>query len=223
MRPRAWMSWSTGKDSAFALHVARQMDEYDIVGLITSTTVTYDRVAMHGSRRELLEAQSRTLGLPCHQVLLPSPCTNEVYEAKMKACMQEAIEQGVRHIIFGDLYLSDIREYREANLQKLDMQAVFPLWQRDTREFAREMIDAGLVAHLVCVDPKKLDASFAGRRFDHALLEDLPAGVDPCGENGEFHTFVSAGPMFGHPIEVTSGPVVERNGFVYADLMFAAD
>jgi uncharacterized protein (TIGR00290 family) len=141
----------------------------------------------------------------------------------MKHCMQEAIEDGVRHILFGDLFLTDLRAYREANLRELEMQAVFPLWQRDTLELAREMIDAGLVAHLVCVDPKKLDASFAGRRFDHALLADLPTGVDPCGENGEFHTFVSAGPMFDHPIEVVNGPIVEREGFVFADLMFATD
>ena len=219
MRPRAWMSWSSGKDSAFALHVAQSCNDYEVVGLITSVTVEYDRVAMHGSRAELLDRQCLALGLPCHQVRLPTPCTNEIYKEKMEVSMRAAMDQGVSHVIFGDLFLADLREYREANLRRIGMQAVFPLWMQDTRLLAREMVDSGLVAHLVCVDPARLDRSFAGRRFDHELLDDLPPEVDPCGENGEFHTFVSDGPMFSQALPVRDGRGVERDGFIFADLL----
>jgi uncharacterized protein (TIGR00290 family) len=217
MPPRAFMSWSSGKDSAFALHEARRLGLADIVGVLTTVNEKYDRVAMHGVRASLLDRQIAALGLPAIKINIPSPCTNEIYEARMAETCAAIKTQGVDHIVFGDLYLEDIRAYREEKLAPLGMTAIFPLWQRPTRALAEAMIASGLVAHLVCVDPKQLDRSFAGRRYDAALLADLPPGVDPCGENGEFHTVVSAGPMFAHPIPVTIGEVVEREGFVFAD------
>jgi uncharacterized protein (TIGR00290 family) len=217
MPPRAFMSWSSGKDSAFALHEARRLGLADIVGVLTTVNEKYDRVAMHGVRASLLDRQIAALGLPAIKINIPSPCTNEIYEARMAETCAAIKAQGVDHIAFGDLYLEDIRAYREEKLRPLGMTAIFPLWQRPTRALAEEMIASGLVAHLVCVDPKQLDRSFAGRRYDAALLADLPPGIDPCGENGEFHTVVSAGPMFAHAIPVTIGEVVEREGFVFAD------
>jgi uncharacterized protein (TIGR00290 family) len=217
MPPRAFMSWSSGKDSAFALHEARRLGLADIVGVLTTVNEKYDRVAMHGVRASLLDRQIVALGLPAIKINIPSPCTNEIYEARMAETCAAIKAQGVDHIVFGDLYLEDIRAYREEKLRPLGMTAIFPLWQRPTRALAEEMIASGLVAHLVCVDPKQLDRSFAGRRYDAALLADLPPGIDPCGENGEFHTVVSAGPMFAHAIPVTIGEVVEREGFVFAD------
>ncbi len=191
----------------------------DIVGLITTTNEAFDRVAMHGTRNELLDRQIAATGLTCLKVPLPWPCSNDEYESRMAKAMAEIAGQGVRHMVFGDLYLEDIRAYRTEKLAAIGMQAIYPLWGRDTADLARAMIADGLSAHLVTVDPRKLDKSFAGRRFDAGLLADLPAGVDPCGENGEFHTAVVAGPMFEAPIDVRLGEVVERDGFVYADLI----
>ena len=217
--PKAYVSWSSGKDSAFALHEARRLGLAEIVGVLTTVNAVYNRVAMHGVRENLLDRQVAALGLPCIKVPLPSPCPNAVYETLMAEATARITAQGVRHIVFGDLFLRDIRAYREAKLKQVDVEGVFPLWQRDTRALARDMIAAGIVAHLTCVDPKQLDPRFAGRRFDDDLLAQLPGAVDPCGENGEFHTVVSAGPMFAASIAVAAGEVVERDGFVFADVL----
>lgn len=222
MRPKAFVSWSSGKDSAFALHEARRLGAVEVVGLLTTINEVHHRVAMHGTRESLLDRQIAATGLPCLKIPLPSPCPNDVYEARMTEACARITAQGVRHIVFGDLFLEDIRAYREAHLKAAGMEGVFPLWQRDTRALAHEMIDSGLVAHLVCVDPRSMDRRFAGRRFDANLLAELPAAVDPCGENGEFHTAVSAGPMFAAPISVKPGEVVERDGFIFADIIPAA-
>ncbi|HEY3804024.1 MAG TPA: hypothetical protein VGL61_15515 [Kofleriaceae bacterium] len=218
-RPRAIVSWSTGKDSAFALHVARAAGELDLVGLVTTVTTAFGRVSMHGVREELLARQVAATGLPCRTVGIPSPCSNEHYERELGDVLVAARDDGVTHVVFGDLFLADIRAYREALLGKLGLQCVFPLWHRDTHALAREMIDAGMHARLTCVDPKQLDARFAGREYDADLLAELPATVDPCGERGEFHTFVTAGPMFREPIAVRAGEVVIRDGFAFADLL----
>jgi uncharacterized protein (TIGR00290 family) len=213
------MSWSSGKDSALALHVARTSGEVEVVALLTTINETHSRVAMHAVREELLEAQAGAVGLRLVKVPIPSPCPNEVYEARMGEAMARAREEGVRDMVFGDLFLEDIRAYRETKLSAVDMRAHFPLWGRPTAPLAREMIDLGMDAVLTCVDPRVLPASFAGRRFDRALLADLPASVDPCGEKGEFHTFACAGPMFASPISVETGEIVERGGFVFADVL----
>jgi uncharacterized protein (TIGR00290 family) len=217
--PKAVMSWSTGKDSAFALHEARRSAEVEIVGLLTTVTTAFGRVSMHGVREALLDRQAEALGLPCWKVPIPSPCPNEVYEAEMTRALGELESLGVDRVVFGDLFLEDLRSYREARLREIGMSAIFPLWLRDTGTLARDMIESGLRATITCIDPRKLDRSFAGRTFDSALLEALPAGVDPCGENGEFHTFASVGPMFRRPIPIDVGDVVERDGFVFADLL----
>ena len=217
--PKAFVSWSSGKDSAYALHEARTRGLAEIVGTITTLSEAYDRVAMHGVRSSLLDRQIAALGLPSQRVLLPSPCTNEVYEARFGEACERLKSQGVHHIVFGDLFLEDIRAYRERQLAALGMSAIFPLWRRHTAELARAMIASGLVAHLTCIDPKRLERSFAGRVFDARLLGDLPRDVDPCGENGEFHTVVSAGPMLSAPIAVRVGEVLEREGFVFADVL----
>jgi len=217
--PKAFVSWSSGKDSAYALLEARTRGLAEVVGAITTLSEAYDRVAMHGVRASLLDRQIAALGLPSQRVLLPSPCTNEIYEARFGEACERMKTQGVRHIVFGDLFLEDIRAYRERQLAALGMSAIFPLWRRDTAELARAMIASGLVAHLTCIDPKRLERSFAGRRFDARLLADLPRDVDPCGENGEFHTVVSAGAMLSAPIAVRVGEVVERDGFVFADVL----
>jgi len=174
---------------------------------------------MHGVRNSLLDRQIAALGLPCIKIPIPNACTNETYDARMATAIGQIQAQGVEHIVFGDLFLEDIRAYREERLAKAHMQGVFPLWKRDTEALAEEMIASGLVAHLVCVDPKKVDRRFAGRKFDRKLLDELPESVDPCGENGEFHTVVSAGPMFASPIPIEVGEVVERDGFVFADVV----
>jgi uncharacterized protein (TIGR00290 family) len=217
--PKAFVSWSSGKDSAYALFEARRLGLADIVGILTTVKEVYDRVAMHGVRSALLDRQAAALGLPCVKVQLPYPCPNEIYEARMAEAVARLLAQGVRHMVFGDLFLEDIRAYREEKLAAAGMHGIFPLWRRDTRLLARDMIASGLTAHLVCVDPRKLDRGFAGRRFDGELVAALPEGVDPCGENGEFHTVVSAGPMFARPIPVTVGEIVEREGFVFADVI----
>ncbi|MDP2738798.1 MAG: ATP-binding protein [Pseudorhodobacter sp.] len=217
--PKAVLSWSSGKDCAFALLEARRLGLADVVALLTTTNEAFDRVAMHGTRTALLRAQAAAAGLPLIEVPLPWPCSNEQYEARMVAAMARVSALGVRQMIFGDLFLEDVRAYREARLAPLGIEAIFPLWGRPTAALAQEMIASGFDARLVTVDPRKLPASFAGRKLDAALLAELPPGVDPCGENGEFHTAVVAGPMFSAPIPVVSGDVVTRDGFVYADLI----
>jgi uncharacterized protein (TIGR00290 family) len=218
-RPKALIAWSSGKDSAWALHEARREGRYDIVGALTTVNETFGRVAMHGVREAVLRAQCDAAGLPPVIVHIPWPCSNEIYEAAMARAMDEAKAAGITHIIFGDLFLEDIRAYREDKLAPLGITPVFPLWLRPTAALAREMIAGGLEARVATVDLKKLPASFAGRAFDAALLDDLPAGIDPCAENGEFHTCVTAGPMFRHAIAVRVGETVERDGFAYADLV----
>lgn len=212
------MSWSSGKDSAHALAELRRSREIDVCGLITTVNAAFDRIAMHGVRRELLAAQAQALGLPLLGVEIPSPCSNEVYEQAFGGALTRARADGITHVVFGDLFLEDIRAYREAQLAKLGLTPVFPLWGRDTRALAGEMIASGLRARLTCIDPRHLDRSFAGRAFDDELLADLPATVDPCGERGEFHSFVTHSPLFSAPIDVRVGEIVERDGFVFADL-----
>ncbi|MEX1660869.1 ATP-binding protein [Thioclava sp. 15-R06ZXC-3] len=216
--PRAVLSWSSGKDCAMALHVCRSEGLADIVALLCTTNEAFDRVAMHGTRNAILRAQAAAAGLPLIEVPLPWPCSNDDYEARMAAAMDQVRALGVETMVFGDLFLEDVRDYRIAKLEPLGITALFPLWGRPTDELAREMIALGFETHLVTVDPSKLDASFAGRKFDANLLADLPEGVDPCGENGEFHTAVSAGPIFDAPIKVAVGETVLRDGFAFADL-----
>ena len=218
-KPKALIAWSSGKDCAWALHEARRTGDYDIVGALTTVTDTFGRVSMHGVREELLRAQLAAAGLPAVIVRIPFPCPNEIYEREMAAAMAQAKARGITHIVFGDLYLEDVRAYRETRLKDVGMIPVFPLWQRPTAALARDMIAAGVEAHLATVDLTKLPASFAGRRFDGALLDAFPASIDPCGENGEFHSFVSAGPMLSRRIAVKVGETVERDGFAYADLL----
>jgi uncharacterized protein (TIGR00290 family) len=218
-RPKALVAWSSGKDSAYALFMAQRAGACDIVGILTTVTAAFERVSMHGVREALLERQAAELGLPCHKVLIPSPCPNEVYELRMGEAVARAKADGVSRFVFGDLYLEDIRRYRVERLEPLGIVAEFPLWQRDTRALAEEMLAAGLRAVVTCVDPKQLDPAWAGRVFDARFLAELPAAVDPCGENGEFHTFVTDGPMFKRPIAVRTGEIVERDGFVFADVL----
>jgi uncharacterized protein (TIGR00290 family) len=218
-RPKALIAWSSGKDSAWALHEARRAGDLDIVGALTTVTDGFGRVSMHGVREELLQAQLEAAGLPAITVRIPYPCPNEVYEREMAAAMADAKAGGVSHIVFGDLFLEDIRAYREEKLKGTGITPVFPLWQQPTGPLAQKMIEGGVEAHLAVVDLKKLPADFAGRRFDAALIDALPAGADPCGENGEFHSFVSAGPMLAWSIPVKVGETVERDGFAFADLL----
>ena len=219
MRSKAWLAWSSGKDSAWALHQVRQESQFDVVALLTTINHTHGRVAMHAVREDLLEIQAASAGLPLVKVPIPSPCSNEVYEQAMSLAMARARAEGIEHVIFGDLFLEDIRAYRQEKLKQCDMTPVFPLWGRDTRQLAKDMIAGGLTAYLTCIDPRHLDRTFAGRRFDANLIADLPRSVDPCGENGEFHTFANAGPMFSAEIPVTAGEIVDRDGFVFADLL----
>ena len=220
---RILVSWSSGKDSAWMLHVLNRQHPGAVQGLLTTTNESFDRVAMHAVRRSLLEAQARAAGVPLHVVPLPWPCSNEQYEDLMGTAVRSLVGDGFTHVAFGDLFLEDVRRYREDRLAGTGLTPLFPLWKiKSTAELAREMIDGGLEARLTCVDPRVLDRSFAGRRFDAALLRDLPAAVDPCGERGEFHSFAYAGPMFSAPIDVTLGEVVDRDGFVFCDLVEAA-
>jgi uncharacterized protein (TIGR00290 family) len=221
-RSKALISWSSGKDSAFALHEVRRTGEFEIVGALTTVTETFERVAIHGVRQEILRAQCAAAGLPQRIVPIPYPCPNEVYEARMGQVVAQAAAEGITHMIFGDLYLADIRAYREQKLARTGITPVFPLWERPTRELARAMFASGLEAYLATVDMKKLPAEFAGRRFDAQLLADLPDDIDPCGENGEFHTCVVAGPMFSHRLAVTTGERVQRDGYAYCDLVIAS-
>ena len=218
---QTWLSWSSGKDSAWCLEMLQREGAAPVTGLFTTVNAAFDRVAMHAVRRTLLEAQATAADLDLHVIDIPYPCPNADYERIMGAFVAKARAQGVAAMAFGDLFLADIRAYRERQLADTGIAPLFPLWGRDTRALAEEMIGGGLVAHVTCVDPRKLDRSFAGRRFDPAFLADLPDGIDPCGENGEFHTFVSAGPMFRTAVPVRLGEVVNRDGFVFADMVAA--
>lgn len=220
-RRRVALSWSSGKDSAWTLHLLRQDPSIEVIALITTLNEAFDRVAMHAVRRELLELQADSAGLPLWTVPLPWPCSNQEYEARMRDVCNRAASEHIQAIAFGDLFLADIRAYRERQLAGTGLEPVFPLWQLPTPAVAREMIAQGLRARITCVDPKLLSREFAGREFDASFLSDLPPVVDPCGENGEFHSFVYGGPMFREGIPVISGEVVEREGFVFCDLQAA--
>jgi uncharacterized protein (TIGR00290 family) len=211
--------WSGGKDSAMALHALRSAGNCRITALLTTVTEEYDRISMHGVRRALLERQAESLGLPLHAVLIPSQCINPIYEARMKEALEIYFAQGVRRVAFGDIFLEDLRVYREKNLALVGMQAVFPIWKMHTCELAREFVRQGFRAITVCVDPRVLDLSFAGRELDDSFFADLPPGVDACGENGEFHTFVFDGPGFKNPIACRVGEKVIRDGFCFCDLL----
>jgi len=213
------VSWSSGKDSAWMMQVLRAQGDVQVAGLVTTINKAAQRVAMHAVRVELLESQAEALDLPVWQVPLPSPCPNDVYERAMRDVVERAVADGYTHMAFADLFLEDIRQYREARLAGTGLTPLFPLFGADTPALAREMVAAGLRARLTCVDPRVLDRRFAGREFDGALLAELPPSVDPCGERGEFHTFAYAGPMFRRPIAIEAGVVVERDGFVFADLL----
>ena len=219
---RVLLSWSSGKDSAWALHLLRRDPGIELCGLLTTLNEEFQRVAMHGTRRSVLEAQARAAGLPLWIVSLPWPCSNEIYEQRMDKVCQRAVDERMDAIAFGDLFLPDVRAYRETQLRPTGLEPLFPLWQIPTRELAREMIADGLRARLSCVDSKQLPCSFAGREFDENLLRDLPPTTDPCGERGEFHTCVYAGPMFSAPLALETGEVVNRDGFVFADFEQAA-
>jgi uncharacterized protein (TIGR00290 family) len=218
-RPKALISWSSGKDSAFALHEVRRAGEFDVVGALTTVTETFGRVSIHGVRQEILHAQCEASGLQPWIVPIPYPCPNAIYEARISEAVAKAVQDGITHIIFGDLFLQEIRAYREQNLAGTGITPVFPLWDRPTLPLAHAMIASGMEAYLATVDLKKLSAKFAGRKFDLQLLADLPDGVDPCGENGEFHTCVAAGPIFSRRISVVPGERVERDGYAYCDLV----
>jgi uncharacterized protein (TIGR00290 family) len=222
VRPRALLAWSSGKDSAWALHVLRAQGEVEVVGLLTTLNEAYDRVAMHAVRAELLRAQAAAAGLPLTEVPLPWPCSNEQYEAAMSRALAEARRAGIAAVAFGDLFLEDVRRYREERMAATGLLPLFPLWGHPTDALARRMLTGGLRARLTCVDPRQLAPSFAGREFDEALLAELPPEVDPCGERGEFHSFAYDGPMFARAVPIRGGEIVERDGFVFADLLPAA-
>lgn len=216
---RVMLAWSSGKDSAWALHVLRSEPEVEVIGLLTTLNGAFDRVAMHAVRRELLRRQAESIGLPLMTVDLPWPCPNEAYERLMAKACEEMKALGADAVAFGDLYLEDVRAYRVEQLTATGLEPIFPLWGRPTEALAREMIAGGQRARLTCIDPKKLPREFAGREFDLALLQDLPAGTDPCGENGEFHSFVYESPVLRQPLRIASGDVVERDGFIFADVV----
>ncbi len=219
MKKKILLSWSSGKDSAWALHMLRQQGEYEITGLMTTFNAAFDRVAMHSTRRALVELQAEAAGLPLIAAPIPWPCSNADYESAMKQVCDQALAQGIGAIAFGDLFLTDVRAYRERQLKDTGLEPLFPVWGIPTSTLAQEMIRAGLRARLICVDPKQLPSSFIGRDFDQSLLRDLPTGADPCGENGEFHSFVYAGPMFNQEIAIVTGEKVERDGFWFCDVM----
>lgn len=219
MKKRVLLSWSSGKDCAWALHCLRQRNDIELLGLFTTINEAFDRVAMHAVRVELVRQQAERLNLPVQFLSIPWPCTNADYEKVMAGFVASVKEQGVTHMAFGDLFLEDIRQYREERLKGTGIEPLFPLWDKSTDELSREMIDQGLKAIITCVDPKQLDTDFAGQYYDQALLSRLPEGVDPCGENGEFHSFVFDGPMFDSPVGINPGSVVKRDGFVFADVL----
>jgi uncharacterized protein (TIGR00290 family) len=218
-RKKTVVSWSSGKDSAWALAVLRERTDIEIVGLFTTVTRAFDRVAMHAVRTELLRAQARAVGLPLTEIRIPFPCSDAEYANAMSEALRAAAQDGVAAVAFGDLFLQDVRQFREDRMRGTGITPLFPLWGRPTHSLAREMVAAGLRARITCVDPKQLDASFAGCDFDARLLDDLPASVDPCGERGEFHSFVYDGPMFQRPLRISTGEIVERDGFVFADVL----
>ncbi len=222
-KPKAILAWSSGKDSAFALHAVRTSGDLEVTGLLTTVTDAYGRVSMHGVREEILDRQAARAGLPLTKVRIPAPCPDAVYEGAMAEALAPLAAAGVTHVVFGDLYLEDIRAWREARLALLDLTGVFPLWGRDTAGLAREMIAAGVEARIVCLDPAKVDPGLAGHAFDEDLLSALGAGVDPCGENGEFHTVVTAGPFFDGTIATEAGPTVARDGFVFTDIRLKSE
>ncbi|ORU90953.1 MAG: ATP-binding protein [Cycloclasticus sp. symbiont of Poecilosclerida sp. N] len=217
------LSWSSGKDSAWTLYQLQQDDDVELLGLVTTVNETHQRVAMHAVRVELLKQQAKAVNLPLHIINIPHPCSNEIYNQAMADFFASIDGQGVTHMAFGDLYLEDIRQYRVDNLKRTGLEPLFPLWLKPTAQLAKDMLAAGLKTRITCVDPKQLSANFCGREFNQHFLKDLPAGVDPCGENGEFHSFAYAGPMFEHEINIISGEVVERDGFVFADLMLGKE
>jgi uncharacterized protein (TIGR00290 family) len=224
MKKKILLAWSSGKDSAWALHVLRQQDEHEIAGLMTTFNAAFDRVAMHSTRKALVKMQAEAAGLPLIAAPIPWPCSNADYEAAMKLVCDQALAQGISAIAFGDLFLTDVRAYRERQLKDTGLEPLFPLWGLPTAALAQEMINSGLRAKLVCVDPKQISSSFVGRDFDQTLLRDFPADADPCGENGEFHTFVYAGPMFkqqtfNRKIAIEMGEKVERDGFWFCDVL----
>ena len=218
MKQKTLLSWSSGKDSAWTLHLLRQRGEVEVVGLLTTINTHFQRVSMHGTRYALLKAQARAARLPLWEVPLPWPASNEIYEGAVASACASAVAKGITAIAFGDLFLEDVRRYREDKLAGSGLTPVFPVWGLPTRALVREMLAAGVKARIVCVDPKQLPREFAGRDLDEALLEAMPEGVDPCAERGEFHTVAYAGPMFQRPISIESGEVVERDGFVFADV-----
>ena len=211
--------WSGGKDSAMALHALLQRNDVQVTALLTTVTDEYDRISMHGVRRALLERQAKSIGLPLHEVRIPPQCGNPIYEARMEEALRIHYGNGVRSVAFGDIFLEDLRAYRESNLARIGMTALFPIWKRDTRELIRHFHSNRFRSIAVCVDGKILDRSFAGRELDESFFRDLPPGVDPCGENGEFHTFVFDGPIFRNPIPVRTGEVIERDSFIFCDLL----
>jgi uncharacterized protein (TIGR00290 family) len=219
LKPKVLLSWSSGKDSAWTLHVLRQQNEVEVVGLLTTMNDQFQRVAMHGTRRELVRAQAHEARLPLWEIPLPWPCSNEAYELAMGRACAEAVKQGITGMAFGDLFLEDVRRYREDRLKHTGLKPLFPVWGLSTSTLINDMLDAGLRARIVCLDPKKLPEQFAGQDMIRELLDQLPVGTDPCGENGEFHTFVHAGPMFSAAIPIQSGEVVNRDGFVFADVL----
>ena len=211
--------WSGGKDSALALHTLLRQTDVRIAALLTTVTEGYDRISMHGVRRELLLQQAEYLRLPLHEVFIPPKCGNPLYEARMEEALLLYFQQGIRRVAFGDIFLEDLRLYREKNLSRVAMQALFPIWKRDTRELIREFHAAQFRSVAVCIDSRVLDPSYAGRELDASFFADLPPGVDPCGENGEFHTFVFDGPIFTRPVDFTLGEVVQRDSFIFRDLL----
>ncbi|HTZ32815.1 MAG TPA: ATP-binding protein [Methylomirabilota bacterium] len=219
MRAPVLFCWSGGKDSALALDSLRQNPQFEVAGLLTTVTEGFDRISMHGVRRELLHRQAESIGLPVEEVLIPPNCSNAIYEMRMAEAMQRCRARGIDHVAFGDIFLEDLRAYREEKLLQADMRALFPVWKIDTRELAARFLRDGFRAITACIDPRKLNASFAGRELDASFFRDLPADVDPCGENGEFHTFVFAGPIFRHPIPVQTGAIVERDSFIFCDIL----
>ena len=211
--------WSGGKDSAMALYTLLQQNSVSIVSLLTTVTEGYDRISMHGVRRELLHRQAASLRLPLHEVFIPTQCINAIYEARMEEALRRYLSHGIHRVAFGDIFLENLRLYREQNLARVEMQALFPIWKRDTRDLVGEFRALGFRSIVVCVDSRVLDPSFAGRELDALFFDDLPPNVDPCGENGEFHTFVFDGPIFAHPVRFTLGGTVKRDSFVFRDLL----
>ena len=219
MSKNIFLSWSGGKDSSLALYEIRKANSHNVAALLTTITEDYDRISMHGVRRVLLEQQAEALGLPLKKILIPKDSTNAIYEARMRALLEEGLREGIDTVAFGDIFLEDLKIYREKNLAQLGMKGLFPIWKRDSAELAQTFINLGFKAVLVCIDTAILDPSFAGRAYDQDLLRDLPPNVDPCGENGEFHSFAFDGPIFKHPINHTVGEVVQRDHFCFCDLV----